>query len=178
LEIEGVLVASVERKSLSDFVSSVTDGRLRFALGELAALPRAAVVVEERYSQLFKVDRVRPAVVLDGLAELQVRYPNVPIVFCETRPLAEEWTYRYLAAAQVWAETETAAVDRIERTTDDTLPPMRSGPPRPQVSQSDRPASVSEVRAWAIAEGMPVSDRGRLRPDIWAAWKQAHPGGP
>ena len=178
LEIEGVLVASVERKSLSDFVSSVTDGRLRFALGELAALPRAAVVVEERYSQLFKVDRVRPAVVLDGLAELQVRYPNVPIVFCETRPLAEEWTYRYLAAAQVWAETETAAVDRIERATDDALPPMRSGPPQPQVRQSDKPASVSEVRGWAIAEGMPVSDRGRLRPDIWAAWRQAHPGAP
>ena len=120
LEIGGALIASVERKSLTDFVSSVTDGRLRFALGELAALPRAAVVVEERYSQLFKVDWVRPAVVLDGLAELQVRYPNVPIVFCETRSLAEEWTYRYLAAARVWAETESAAVDLIEGATHDT----------------------------------------------------------
>ena len=154
-------------------MSSVTDGRLRFALGELAALPRAAVVVEERYSQLFKVDWVRPAVVLDGLAELQVRYPNVPIVFCETRSLAEEWTYRYLAAARVWAETETAAVERIERATHDAPPagrqPLRHGPARPT------PASVAEVRAWAIAEGMPVADRGRLRPEIWTAWEQAHP---
>jgi ERCC4 domain len=114
LELAGELVASVERKSLSDFVSSLTDGRLRFALGELAALPRAAVVVEERYSQLFKVDWVRPAVVLDGLAELQVRWPNVPIVFCENRSLAEEWTYRYLAAARVWAEEEAAATAQIE----------------------------------------------------------------
>ena len=64
---------AVERKSLPDLVSSLTSGRLRFALGELAALPRAAVVVEDRYSQVFAQDRVRPAVVADGLAELQVR---------------------------------------------------------------------------------------------------------
>ena len=95
----GELVAAVERKSLPDLVSSLTSGRLRFALGELATLPRAAVVVEDRYSQVFTLDRVRPAPVADGLAELQVRWPTIPIVFCETRKLAEEWTYRYLAAA-------------------------------------------------------------------------------
>ena len=72
----------------------MTSGRLRYALGELAALPRAAVVVEDRYSQVFTLDRVRPALVADGLAELQVRWPTIPIVFCETRKLAEEWTYR------------------------------------------------------------------------------------
>jgi hypothetical protein len=33
------------------------------------------------------------------LASVQVRYPEIPIVFLETRPLAEEWTYRYLGAA-------------------------------------------------------------------------------
>ena len=173
LEIAGALVASVERKSLSDFVSSVTDGRLRFALGELAALPRAAVVIEERYSQLFKVDWVRPAVVLDGLAELQVRYPNVPIVFCETRSLAEEWTYRYLAAARVWAETETTAVERIEQATH-AAPPARARASRPHADQTELPASVAEVRAWAMAEGMPVADRGRLRPEVWNAWGRAH----
>ena len=70
----------------------MTGGRLRYALGELAALPRAAVVVEDRYSRVFALDRVRPALVADGLAELQVRWPTVPIVFCETRKLAEEWT--------------------------------------------------------------------------------------
>jgi hypothetical protein len=34
------------------------------------------VVVEERYSQIFKLDRIRPAVVADGLAEMQVRWPR------------------------------------------------------------------------------------------------------
>ena len=108
---DGRLVASVERKSLADLVASLTSGKLRYALAEMAALPRAAVVVEDRYSAIFKLDRVRPALVADGLAEVQIRWPNVPIVFCETRQLAEEWTYRFLAAARAWAETEEAALD-------------------------------------------------------------------
>ena len=45
---DGRLVAAVERKSLPNLVSSLVNGTLRYALGELAALPRAAVVVEER----------------------------------------------------------------------------------------------------------------------------------
>jgi hypothetical protein len=94
-------------------VASLTGGKLRYALAELAALPRAAVVVEDRYSQVFKLERVRPALVADGLAELQIRWPNVPIVFCETRQLAEEWTYRFLAAAHAWAGTETASIERL-----------------------------------------------------------------
>ena len=76
------LVASVERKSLVDLVASLTSGKLRYAIAELAALPRAAVVVEDRYSQIFKLDRIRPALVADGLAELQIRWPNVAILFC------------------------------------------------------------------------------------------------
>ena len=60
--IDGRLIASVERKSLVDLVASLTGGKLRYQVGELAALPRAAVVIEDRYSQLFKLDRVRPAV--------------------------------------------------------------------------------------------------------------------
>ena len=58
------------------------------------------MVVEERYSEVFRLTFVRPAVVADALAECQVRWPSVPIVFCETRKLAQEWTYRFLAAAQ------------------------------------------------------------------------------
>lgn len=110
LLVDGRLVASVERKSLADLVTSLTSGKLRYQVADLATLPRAAVVVEDRYSQLFKLDRVRPAVVADGLAELQIRWPNVAIVFCETRPLAEEFTYRFLAAAHAWAVTEHAAL--------------------------------------------------------------------
>jgi hypothetical protein len=50
LAFGGHLVASVERKSLADLATSLTSGRLRYALAELAALPRAAPT--DRRSQL------------------------------------------------------------------------------------------------------------------------------
>jgi hypothetical protein len=164
----GKLVASIERKSLNDLVTSLTTGRLRFALAELAALPRAAVVVEDRYSQIFALERVRPALVADSLAELQVRWPGVPIVFCETRKLAEEWTYRYLAAARLWAETEDLALARMG-IEDESRP---SAPPEPG-------PSTAGIRAWARRNGLAVTDRGPLRPEIVQAWLDAHqPGSP
>lgn len=113
--VGGSLVASVERKSLADLVTSLQNSTLRHAVAELATLSRAAVVVEERYSQLFALQHSRPAIVADGLAELQVRYPMVPIVFVETRGLAEEWTYRFLAAASNWARDEEAIAGRAAR---------------------------------------------------------------
>ena len=158
----GKLVAAVERKSLADLTSSLSSGRLRFALGELATLPRAAVVVEDRYSAIFAQDRVRPALIADGLAELQVRWPTIPIVFAENRKLAEQWTYRYLAAAQSWAEAEAAAVVRIGAGEDGGA----AGAPAPA-------PSTAEVRAWARANGLDVPDRGRLRPEIHQAWRAA-----
>lgn len=106
VEVDGAVVAAVERKSISDLATSLTNGKLRFAVAELSALPRAAVVVEERYSQVFKQEWLKPAAFADGLAELQIRYPSVPIVFCDNRKLAQEWTYRYLAAATMWSGDE------------------------------------------------------------------------
>jgi len=161
VEHGGQVVASVERKSLPDLVSSLTSGRLRFAIAELAGLPRAAVVVEDRYSQVFTLQRVRPAQVADGLAELQVRWPGVPIVFCESRKLAEEWTYRYLAAAHSWAEVEQPAVERMGLAVAEVAEP------------SSRPAPAREIREWARARGLTVSGRGRLPAPVVQAWEAA-----
>lgn len=67
-------------------------------MAELASLPAAAVVVEERYGALLKAPRVKPGWLADLIAQLQLRYPAVPIVFADARKLAAEWTYRFLAA--------------------------------------------------------------------------------
>ncbi len=101
---DGEIIAVVERKSLPDLVRRVIDGQLTYALADMAAVPRAAVVVEDRYSNLFKLDFAKPGFVTEILAALSVRYPSVPIHFCETRPLAEEWTYRFLGAALALAQ--------------------------------------------------------------------------
>ena len=106
----------MERRSLPDLVSSLTSWKLRFALAEPAGLWRAAVVVEDRYVEVFRLERVAPAVVADGLAELQVRYPAVPVVSRGGHKLAEEWTYRFLGRP-----TRTRWKTRLARRRRDTF---------------------------------------------------------
>jgi hypothetical protein len=98
---DGQVVAAVERKSIGDLAKSLGDGTLAFELARLAALPRAAVVVEDRYAALVKHAHAPAGFLPDLLARVQVRYPEIPIVFLETRALAEEWAYRWLGAALV-----------------------------------------------------------------------------
>ena len=157
--VDGRVVAAVERKSLSDLVATLTSGKLRYLLADLAVVPRAAVVVEDRWSAVFKLDRVRPSMVADGLAEAQVRFPTIPIVFCETRPLAQEWAYRFLGAAAAHDDEHRGAAEREQR-----LP--AAGPLIPAEP------TIAEVRAWAIASGLDVSTTGRLRAEIWAAYRE------
>ena len=164
LLVDGRLQATVERKSLADLVSSLTSGRLRFQLTELSAVPRAAVVVEERYSQVFKLEHVRPSVVADAIAECQIRFPTVPIVFCDTRKLAQEWTYRFLAAARAGLSEEVVgdlAVRGFE-----TAPPLAPAPPPP-----------AEVRAWATATDVVVADRGRVPAAVMHQYLEARARG-
>jgi len=164
LIVDGLLQATVERKSLADLVTSLTAGKLKFQLTELAAIPRTAVIVEERYSQVFKLDHVRPSVVADGIAECQIRFPTVPIVFCETRKLAQEWTYRFLAAARVGLAEEMVgdlAVRGLE-----AAPVLAPAPPTP-----------ADVRRWASAHEMVVSHRGRIPAALMDQYLEAHARG-
>ncbi|MFV0307476.1 MAG: ERCC4 domain-containing protein [Desertimonas sp.] len=158
--VDGEVIAAVERKSLADLVSTLTTGKLRYALADLAAVPRAALVVEDRWSSVFKLERVRPAVVADGLAEAQVRFPAVPIVFCETRQLAQEWTYRFLGAGVAHHHADEHGESRVAELPDAGAVPQAE-------------PTTAEVRRWAIDSGLDVSDRGRLRPEIWDAFRDA-----
>jgi hypothetical protein len=162
--VDDKLVAAVERKSLADLVSSLTGNRLKYLMADLAALPRAAIVVEDRYAAVFKLERVRPAVIADGLAELQVAWPQIPIVFTDTRPLAEEWTYRWLAAAAQHAADDTETLARL------------ADLPVPDAPAAPEPATA-EVRAWARRAGLDVAAGGRLRPEVWIAYRDAHANG-
>jgi hypothetical protein len=161
VEAGGQIVAAVERKSLPDLVATLTGGKLRYLLAALADVPRAALVVEDRYSAVFKLERVRPAVVAEGLAEAQVRFPGVPIVFCETRPLAQEWAYRFFGAALDHLGSDQPAAELAT-----ALP--AAGPltaPEP---------TTSDIRAWAAGAGYDVAAKGRLRAEIRAAYDAAH----
>ncbi|MBB1502106.1 Lsr2 family protein [Propioniciclava sp. MC1683] len=163
VERDGRVLAAVERKSLADLVATLTSGKLRYVLADLAALPRAAVVVEDRYSAIFALERVRPAVVADGIAEMAVRFPGVPIIFAETRALAQQWTYRFLGACL--AELRDAEVGEVR------VAELATGPALPR-----REPTTAEIRAWALGEGLAVSARGgRLPAEVRDAWERAHP---
>lgn len=84
-----------------------------FELAKLAELPRAAVVVEDRYGNLLKHAYAPAGFLPDMLARVQVRYPEIPIVFLETCPLAEEWTFRYLGAALAEYESKQVVAPKI-----------------------------------------------------------------
>lgn len=106
VEHEGQVVGVIERKRLEEVAGNVVDGSLLVTLGALSTARRSAVVVEDRWADVFRLAQVAPSMVAEMLAAAQVRYPNVPIVFCETRPLAQEWAYRFLGAALAYAEEE------------------------------------------------------------------------
>ncbi len=106
-------VAVVERKSLADLAGALNSGTLVFELAKLAEMPRAAVVVEDRYGNLLKHAYAPAGFLPDLLARVQVRYPEIPIVFLETRPLAEEWTFRYLGAALAEHESERTSRSQL-----------------------------------------------------------------
>jgi len=109
----GTTVAVVERKSLTDLAGGLNNGTLIFELTKLAEMPRAAIVVEDRYGNLLKHAYTPAGFLPDMLARVQIRYPEIPIVFLETRPLAEEWTFRYLGAALAEYESEQHGAARL-----------------------------------------------------------------
>ncbi len=114
-----------------------------------------------RYSRLFGQEHVRGSLVADALAEVQMRWPRVPIVFCETRRLAQDWTCRFLTAALA----EMGGHQLTGRRVAQLLPAPALGA---------RPPSTREIRRWARAAGHEVAERGTLRADVVDAYRAAH----
>lgn len=92
-------IAVVERKTLENFVTCLSDGSLAFQMQRLSEMPLSAVVVEGRYSELFRLQHVDAAWIADVLSRLNARYPEIQVAFADSRKFAEEWTYRFLVSA-------------------------------------------------------------------------------
>lgn len=148
------LVATVERKSMADLTGSLMNGKLNYDLAEMVGQFRAAVVVEAPYSQVFKQEFTPGAALAEAVAQAQIRFPSVPIVFCDNRKLAQEWTYRWLGAAlHEW---------RQQRGTDDVVQALPAGPA----------ATPRQIREWAVARGLEVPAKGRIPARIRHAWER------
>jgi hypothetical protein len=77
----------------------------------LSELPLAAIVIEARYSALFKLEHVDGAWLADQLAHLHVRYPDIHLVYADTRRHAEDWTHRFLTTALAQTTEPTPDTD-------------------------------------------------------------------
>jgi hypothetical protein len=86
-------------QTLENLATSLSDGSLAFQMGRLAELPLAAVAVEGRYTALLAHAHAPAGWLADQLVRLQTRYPQVPVVFVDSRRHAEDWTHRFLATA-------------------------------------------------------------------------------
>lgn len=147
------LVAAVERKTPEELVRDAVSGRLQFLLAELEALPRGALVVEGRLSDLFKrAERVRPGWLLNTVAALQATYPRVPWLFAETSKLAAELAFRWLAASL-----------RAERSRARGVPLLvelgLAGPPPGEGGVRAEPLRAGEDRAAYVARCQAPPDR-------------------
>lgn len=137
----GTPVAVVERKALADLAGALSNGTLVFELAKLTEMPLAAVVVEDRYGNLLKHAYTPAGFLPDMLARVQVRYPEIAIVFLETRRLAEEWTFRYLGAALAEFESEQHTGSQLraaEQPLDYAADPPAPSNSRPK-ARRDRP---------------------------------------
>ncbi len=112
--VGGEVIGLVERKTLENLATSLSDGTLAFQLQRLAEAGRAAaIVVEGDYPDLFRTQPRRGSWLADMLGRLAARYPEVPVVFAGSRRFAEEWTYRFFGAAVADAAGMTADAIRL-----------------------------------------------------------------
>lgn len=94
----------VERKSLSDFVSTVihNSGRFRRELVKMKEYPLACVVVEADLDAVLRglpeLRAVAPTAVLGRALEISVGY-RIPVFFCGSRQGARAFTDGYLRMA-------------------------------------------------------------------------------
>ena len=81
-------------------------------------------------------------------------------MFCETRKLAQEWSYRFLAAALAAAELDAYGAATVAGLAEASPLPPRDPTP-------------AEIRVWAATQGIAVSPNGRVPAAVRAAFIEA-----
>lgn len=98
------MLAIVERKTLDNLLADFgMMPVLHQRLAELATHDNHAMVIESPYADFLnprKVHHYTPSFCAKVISELYALHPNLRIVFCANRKVANEWTRQYFAA--VW----------------------------------------------------------------------------
>jgi ERCC4-type nuclease len=100
---------TIERKSISDFLGSITSGRERFEreFERMSKMEYAAVVVEGDLSEVLQYanesTKIHPKSIVGTIDCWRIRY-GVEFIFCESRRHAERQTFGLLY--QFWREEQ------------------------------------------------------------------------
>ncbi|MCL0098789.1 ERCC4 domain-containing protein [Dehalococcoidia bacterium] len=102
------MLSVVERKTLDNLLGDFAMMPvLHQRLAELATHKNHALVIEAPYADFLnpkKVHHYTPSFCAKAIGELYVLHPNLRIVFCANRKVANEWTRHYFAS--VWELTQ------------------------------------------------------------------------
>jgi len=98
------IVALVERKTLDNLLADFgTMPVLHQKLAELATYKNNAIVIEAPYADFLnpaKMHYYKAGFCASAIGELHALHPNLRIIYCSNRKVANEWTRHYFAA--VW----------------------------------------------------------------------------
>jgi len=98
------IIALVERKTLDNLLADFgTMPVLHQKLAELATYKNNAMVLEAPYADFLnpaKVHHYTPSFCAKAIGELHALHPNLQIIYCANRKVANEWTRHYFTA--VW----------------------------------------------------------------------------
>jgi hypothetical protein len=151
-------VAVVERKSYENLLSDL--GAMQVfhqQLADLAAYPRAAVVVEAQYADFLDTKRlqgrVSPTRLARALAEIGALHPTVPLVYAGNRKLANQWVQAYFSAVS------GSLAD---------LPPQQVAEPSPRYAHEHERIddAVRRVIVETLPEGFRFRDLRAHFPDV------------
>ncbi len=149
------VVAVVERKTLANLATSLSDGSLAFQMQRLAEAGRSAVVVEGDYPELFRTQPGRGSWLGEMLGRLAVRYPEVPIIFAGSRKFAEEWADRFFGAAAC-DRTIAQPVDPVRPKTAERSPGSRAR----GTERMCRPGLTASIpSSWSTTASLSANDR-------------------
>jgi hypothetical protein len=164
---EGRVIAAVERKRPAELATQAIAGRLSLLMAELSSLPRAAVIVEGRLSDVLKAadaQQVRSGWVPSLLASVQADHPRVPLLFAETPKLAGDLAYRWLAAcARRYGQGQGRLFDAGPRPDAGAAPDGTASDPAPRdaplAGADRRRAALDEARAGTVWTGPSYAER-------------------
>lgn len=111
LKCDNQIIAVVERKTRENILHNMQFFEsLRASLHELKTVPYRAMILECSYADLINPEKnpyFSPSYIADVIAELYVLFPDIQIVFCDNRKIANEWAYRWFKRIyQIYSKRE------------------------------------------------------------------------